>query len=81
MVSVQKVVKIENVNLAKRRPKDNGPVDTYRIEVGRTDGVQVKNIVGAIANEADIPSKFIGDIRYMMITAQLSYHKICQKQH
>ena len=47
----------------ERRPKDTGPVDTYRIEVGRADGVQVKNIVGAIANEADIPSKFIGDIR------------------
>jgi len=40
-----------------------GPMDTYRIEVGREHGVQVKNIVGAIANEADISSKFIGDIR------------------
>jgi ATP-dependent RNA helicase DeaD len=38
-------------------------MDTYRIEVGREHGVQVKNIVGAIANEADISSKFIGDIR------------------
>ena len=38
-------------------------MDTYRIEVGRDHGVQVKNIVGAIANEADISSKFIGDIR------------------
>ncbi|MBE0363651.1 ATP-dependent RNA helicase DeaD [Pseudoalteromonas ulvae UL12] len=47
----------------ERRNSDNGPMDTYRIEVGREHGVQVKNIVGAIANEADIPSKFIGDIR------------------
>jgi ATP-dependent RNA helicase DeaD len=38
-------------------------MDTYRIDVGRDHGVQVKNIVGAIANEADISSKFIGDIR------------------
>lgn len=38
-------------------------MDTYRIEVGRDHGVQVKNIVGAIANEADISSKFIGEIR------------------
>ncbi|MBH0070868.1 DEAD/DEAH box helicase [Pseudoalteromonas sp. NZS127] len=53
---------------AERKPRERnsreaGPMDTYRIEVGREHGVQVKNIVGAIANEADISSKFIGDIR------------------
>ena len=47
----------------ERNRRDAGPMDTYRIEVGREHGVQVKNIVGAIANEADISSKFIGDIR------------------
>jgi ATP-dependent RNA helicase DeaD len=36
---------------------------TYRIEVGRQDGVQPKNIVGAIANEAGIDSRYIGHIR------------------
>ncbi|WP_315983202.1 DbpA RNA binding domain-containing protein [Aliamphritea spongicola] len=38
-------------------------MDVYRLDVGRNDGVQVKNIVGAIANEADINSRHIGDIR------------------
>ncbi|MCG9709898.1 DEAD/DEAH box helicase [Pseudoalteromonas shioyasakiensis] len=47
----------------ERNSRSMGPMDTYRIEVGREHGVQVKNIVGAIANEADISSKFIGDIR------------------
>ena len=47
----------------RERRDPNTPMDTYRIEVGREHGVQVKNIVGAIANEADISSKFIGDIR------------------
>ncbi len=47
----------------ERNSRNMGPMDTYRIEVGREHGVQVKNIVGAIANEADISSKFIGDIR------------------
>ncbi|CCQ09586.1 Cold-shock DEAD-box protein A [Pseudoalteromonas luteoviolacea B = ATCC 29581] len=46
-----------------RNSQSNTPMDTYRIEVGRDHGVQVKNIVGAIANEADMSSKFIGDIR------------------
>ncbi len=34
----------------------------YRIEVGREQGVQPKNIVGAIANEAGIESRYIGQI-------------------
>ncbi|MBI1422456.1 MAG: DEAD/DEAH box helicase [Gammaproteobacteria bacterium] len=34
----------------------------YRIEVGREHGVQPKNIVGAIANEAGIDSAYIGQI-------------------
>lgn len=50
------------------RPRGRGrPTDVelekYRLEVGRAHGVQVKNIVGAIANEANINSRFIGDIR------------------
>jgi len=36
--------------------------NTYRIEVGKIHGVQPGNIVGAIANEADIDSKNIGRI-------------------
>jgi ATP-dependent RNA helicase DeaD len=35
----------------------------YRIEVGRDHGVQPKNIVGAIANEAGIDSAYIGHIK------------------
>ncbi|GGF98054.1 MULTISPECIES: DEAD/DEAH box helicase [Cysteiniphilum] len=36
---------------------------TYRIEVGRSDGVEPRNIVGAIANEAGINSRNIGHIK------------------
>ncbi|SGY94344.1 DEAD/DEAH box helicase [Moritella viscosa] len=46
---------------AERRPA--AEMEVFRIEVGRTDGVQVKNIVGAIANEANINSRNIGGIR------------------
>ena len=42
-------------------PPDND-MDRYRIEVGKTHGVKPGNIVGAIANEADISSKHIGRI-------------------
>jgi len=35
----------------------------YRIEVGRNDGVNPKDIVGAIANEGGIPGKSIGHIK------------------
>jgi ATP-dependent RNA helicase DeaD len=49
--------------------KDVGPrsapepgMETYRIEVGHMHGVKPGNIVGAIANEADLESRFIGRI-------------------
>ncbi|WP_225639160.1 DEAD/DEAH family ATP-dependent RNA helicase [Candidatus Profftia sp. (ex Adelges kitamiensis)] len=35
----------------------------YRIEVGRDDGVEIRHIVGAIANEGDINSCYIGNIK------------------
>ncbi|MDG2959290.1 DEAD/DEAH box helicase [Bisgaard Taxon 10/6] len=38
-------------------------MDLYRIEVGRSDGVEVRHIVGAIANEGDINSRHIGHIK------------------
>jgi ATP-dependent RNA helicase DeaD len=44
--------------------KDNPDVEMnrYRLAVGYKDGVKPGNIVGAIANEANIESKFIGHI-------------------
>ncbi|MGB0449491.1 MAG: DEAD/DEAH box helicase [Porticoccaceae bacterium] len=39
------------------------PMVTYRIEVGRNHEVSPKNIVGAIANEADIDAQYIGHIK------------------
>ena len=41
---------------------NNVEMITYRIEVGRNDDVSPKNIVGAIANEAEIDAQFIGHI-------------------
>ena len=35
----------------------------YRLAVGSDDGVEVRNIVGAIANETGLRSRFIGQIR------------------
>ena len=58
----------ENPRSAERRGERKGygnpqPMDLYRIEVGRGDGVEVRHIVGAIANEADINSRYIGHIK------------------
>ncbi|HJW25429.1 MAG TPA: DEAD/DEAH box helicase [Rhodocyclaceae bacterium] len=47
---------------AKPRMAPSGEMTRYRIDVGRDHGVQVKDIVGAIANEAGIESRFIGRI-------------------
>ncbi len=43
------------------RDRDSGLV-SYRIEVGRRDGVAPREIVGAIANESGIEGRFIGRI-------------------
>jgi ATP-dependent RNA helicase DeaD len=43
------------------RTEDIG-METFRIEVGHSHGVQPGNIVGAIANEADLESRYIGRI-------------------
>jgi ATP-dependent RNA helicase DeaD len=40
----------------------SGPMETYRVEVGRTHGVKPGNIVGAITNEAGLTSSHIGRI-------------------
>lgn len=45
----------------RERDRDSGLV-SYRIEVGRRDGVAPREIVGAIANEAGIEGRFIGRI-------------------
>ena len=52
----------------ERAPRDKSDADdipmvTYRIEVGRNDEVSPKNIVGAIANEAEIDAQYIGHIK------------------
>jgi ATP-dependent RNA helicase DeaD len=39
-----------------------GPQETYRLEVGRAHGVQPGNIVGALANEADLDGSQINGI-------------------
>ena len=50
----------------KREPKQalqGVDMVTYRIEVGHNDQIKPSNIVGAIANEADIESQYIGHIK------------------
>ncbi|MBY6186393.1 DEAD/DEAH box helicase [Marinobacter hydrocarbonoclasticus] len=47
----------------ERKPRPDIKWDTYRLEVGREHGTQVKDIVGAIANEIQLESNYIGQIR------------------
>ncbi len=46
----------------EKRELPDVPMERYRIEVGRAHGVEPKNIVGAIANEAGLESRYIGRI-------------------
>ena len=46
---------------SEHRPAEPG-METFRVEVGHMHGVKPDNIVGAIANEAELDSKHIGRI-------------------
>lgn len=48
---------------SRKREDIDVDLETYRIEVGRNDGVKPGDIVGAIANEAGIDSQYIGHIK------------------
>lgn len=48
----------------KKKPRGSDKnMNTYRIDVGHDDNVKPGAIVGAIANEADIDSQYIGQIK------------------
>lgn len=48
----------------RKKSKDlDVDLETYRVEVGRRDGVRPGDLVGAIANEAGLDSEFIGHIK------------------
>lgn len=47
-------------NKGKRGDEHAFPMQTFRLEVGSAHGVKPGNIVGAIANEAGLESRFIG---------------------
>ncbi|WP_027709775.1 DEAD/DEAH box helicase [Zooshikella ganghwensis] len=67
--ALAKLVQGDEPLLLKPEPKrkqfdisDDKGMERYRIAVGHQHGVKPNNIVGAIANEADISSKLIGRI-------------------
>lgn len=47
----------------RKRSNDNYPQELYRLDVGRVHGVKPGNIVGAIANEAGLQSRFITGLK------------------
>ena len=62
--SSERRLKGDNREMPKRRERrDVGDMDMYRIEIGKENGVDVRHIVGAIANEGDISSRYIGNIK------------------
>ena len=62
---IEEAVNRDDRGPRQRRENDasDGNLMRYRIEVGRNHGVEPKHIVGAIANEANIRSRDIGQIK------------------
>jgi ATP-dependent RNA helicase DeaD len=66
------IAEIEREKTRRRDRRENGPSsrgdsnkswDTYQLQVGREQGVQVKDIVGALANELGLTKGSIGAIK------------------
>ncbi len=55
--------KPESTSARASRSEQKPAMERFRVEVGSDHGVEVANIVGAIANEAGIDSQYIGTIR------------------
>ncbi len=55
----------EPTHLRSKQSHTDKDLTRYRIEVGRIHGVEPKHIVGAIANEANINSRDIGQIKIL----------------
>ena len=53
----------EQGSRARYQKRSNDDMSVFRIEVGKKDGVEPRNIVGAIANEGGISSSSIGQIK------------------
>ncbi len=66
IVEEEEVVPAEEpVHSRSRQATTDASLTRYRIEVGRIHGVEPKHIVGAIANEANIKSRDIGQIKIL----------------
>lgn len=53
----------ERKGFGKKNIRDDYPQELFRIDVGRIHGVKPGNIVGAIANEAGLQSKYISGLK------------------
>ncbi|STY63694.1 Cold-shock DEAD box protein A [Mannheimia haemolytica] len=65
-------------NGREHRENNGVAMDLYRIELGREDGVEVRHIVGAIANEGISAAVTSGISNFMINTQPLSCRKECQ---
>ncbi|CAL4323979.1 ATP-dependent RNA helicase DeaD [Buchnera aphidicola (Protaphis terricola)] len=64
----------------RNRYYDRKDIDLYRIDVGRNDGIEVRHIVGAIANEGNINSRNIGNIKLFTSHATIELPKGLSKE-
>ncbi|AFP85883.1 DNA/RNA helicase, superfamily II [secondary endosymbiont of Heteropsylla cubana] len=64
----------------RRSSRNIGEMDLYRIEIGRDDGVEIRHIVGAIANEGDISSRYIGNVKLFASHSTIELPKSMAKE-
>ncbi|NIG99301.1 MAG: DEAD/DEAH box helicase [Buchnera aphidicola (Periphyllus acericola)] len=91
IIKKDKIVKsfinnLKNKNFVKkneysnRNYRKNNQMDVYRLELGRIDKIEIRHIVGAIANEGNLNNKDIGNIRIFPSYSTIELHKKFNKK-
>lgn len=83
LYSKNKNINNKNIRYFSKYSKNINNMDVYKINLGKNDCVEVKNIVGAISNEGRIDSKKIGIVKifssYSTIELPKEYFYIIKK--
>ncbi|QJC29156.1 DEAD/DEAH box helicase [Enterobacteriaceae endosymbiont of Plateumaris rustica] len=65
-------------NFYKKKYK-NKDMELYTINIGKKDGVEIRHIVGAMINEGEINSHYIGNIKLFSLYSTIELSKILNK--
>ncbi|QJC29603.1 DEAD/DEAH box helicase [Enterobacteriaceae endosymbiont of Plateumaris pusilla] len=78
-IKLNSKLKNKNINNYYKKNYKNKDMELYSINIGKKDGVEIRHIVGAIINEGEINSHYIGNIKLFPLYSTIELSKIIKK--